>query len=242
MSQLAQLDRAAMPTRMLGRTGLKVSVLGIGTAGLGGMFKSVPMQDVMATLNAAWDLGIKVFDTAPMYGLGKLELLVGHVLRQRKEGGGDADFVISSKVGRLMILERPGRKIGNRLPPNPFDPGWVDALPFEEVFDYSYDGVMRSFDDSLARLGLGRVDILQIHDIGRATHGALHDYHWGALTKGGGFRALEELRSAGLIRAVGVGANETEVIQDALEEFDLDCCLVAGRYTLLDQAAIGKLL
>src|SRR3978361_391169 len=152
MNQSA-LDRVAMPMRTLGRTGLKVSVLGIGTAGLGGMFTGVPVKDVVGTLNAAWDAGIKFFDTAPMYGLGKLELLVGHVLRQRKEGGGDADFVISSKVGRLMILERPGRKIGNRLPPNPFDPGWVDALPFEEVFDYSYDGGMASFDDNVGRVG-----------------------------------------------------------------------------------------
>jgi D-threo-aldose 1-dehydrogenase len=242
MSQSATRDRVGMPTRILGRTGLKVSVLGAGTAGLGGMFTGVPVADVVDTLNAAWDLGIKFFDTAPMYGLGKLELLTGHVLRQRQEESGGTGFVLSSKVGRLMILERPGRKIENRLPPNPYDPGWIGALPFEEVFDYSYDGVMRSFDDSLARLGLGRIDILQIHDIGRATHGALHDHHWGALTIGGGFRALEALRRAGLIRAVGVGANETEVIRDALEEFDLDCCLVAGRYTLLDQSALGTLL
>jgi D-threo-aldose 1-dehydrogenase len=241
MNQSA-LDRVALPMRTLGRTGLKVSALGVGTAGLGGMFTGVPVKDVVDTLNAAWDEGIKFFDTAPMYGLGKLELLVGHVLRQRQEEGCGSDFVLSSKVGRLMILERPGRKIENRLPPNPYDPGWVGALPFEEVFDYSYDGVMRSFDDSSARLGLGRIDILQIHDIGRETHGALHDRHWGALTKGGGFRALEELRSAGLIRAIGVGANEVGVICDAMEEFDLDCCLVAGRYTLLDQAAIVTLL
>jgi D-threo-aldose 1-dehydrogenase len=141
-----------------------------------------------------------------------------------------------------MILERPGRRNEKRLAPKPYDPGWVGALPFEEVFDYSYDGVMRSFDDSQARLGLGRIDVLQIHDIGRATHGARHDHHWAALTTGGGFRALDALRRAGLIRAIGVGANETEVIHDALEEFDLDCCLVAGRYTLLDQAAAQSLL
>jgi D-threo-aldose 1-dehydrogenase len=242
MGQSGTQDGTALPKRQLGRTGLEVGILGAGTAGLGGMYAGVPVRDALGTLNEAWDLGVTYFDTAPMYGLGKAELLLGHVLRQRQEEGGGSDFVLSSKVGRLMIHERPGRAIENRLPPNPYDSGWINALPFEEVFDYSYDGVMRSFDDSLARLGLGRIDILQIHDIGRATHGALHDHHWAALTKGGGFRALEALRSAGLIRGVGVGANETEVIRDALEEFDLDCCLLAGRYTLLDQAAIGMLL
>lgn len=226
-----------MPMRKLGKSGLSVSILGAGTAGLGGMFTGVPVKDVVATLTSALHLGVTFFDTAPMYGLGKLELLLGHVLRQYLEEGGSPDFVLSSKVGRLMIRERPGRMIETRLPPNPYDPGWVGALPFEEIFDYSYDAIMRSFDDSQARLGLARIDVLQIHDIGRATHGALHDHHWAALTKGGGFRALEELRRAGLIRAIGVGANETEVVHDALEEFDLDCCLIAGRYTLLDQTA-----
>jgi D-threo-aldose 1-dehydrogenase len=101
---------------------------------------------------------------------------------------------------------------------------------------------MRSFDDSQHRLGMPKIDILNVHDIGRATHGARHDHHWNALTSGGGFRALSELRAARLIKAIGVGVNEWEVVREALDYVDLDCCLLAGRYTLLEQSALTSLL
>lgn len=227
----------ATTPRTLGRTGLTVTALGLGTAPLGGLYADVPTRQALDTLAAAWDAGIRYFDTAPMYGNGRSEHLVGQVLR---ESGGD--FVLSSKVGRLMCSERAGRRLPPAPPKNPLDPGWWNGLEFREVFDYSYDGVMRSFDDSQQRLGFPRIDILYVHDIGRVTHADLHEHHWSALTKGGGFRALAELRAAGDIRGFGLGVNEWQAIRDALEEADLDCAMLAGRYSLLDRDAAETFL
>jgi len=227
----------ATTRRPVGTTGLEVTALGIGSAPLGGLYANVPTAQALETLETAWDLGIRYFDTAPMYGLTRSEHLVGQVLR-----GHDGSHVLSTKVGRLMTTERAGRKLPPEPPKNPLDPGWWNGLPFREVFDYSYDGVMRTFDDSQQRLGTDRLDLLYVHDIGRVTHGELHDHHWGALTKGGGFRALQELKAAGDLRGFGLGVNEWEAIRDALEETDLDCCMLAGRYSLLDRDAADTFL
>lgn len=222
----------ATTRRPVGQTGLELTALGVGSAPLGGLYADVPTAQALDMLNTAWDLGLRYFDTAPMYGLTRAEHLVGQVLRDK-----DGSHVLSTKVGRLMTTERAGRALPPAPPKNPLDPGWWNGLPFREVFDYSYDGVMRSYDDSQQRLGLDRLDILYVHDIGRVTHGDLHDHHWAALTKGGGFRALQELKAAGNIRGFGLGVNEWEVIRDALEETDLDLCMLAGRYSLLDRDA-----
>lgn len=222
----------ATTRRPVGQTGLELTALGVGSAPLGGLYADVPTAQALDMLNTAWDLGLRYFDTAPMYGLTRAEHLVGQVLRDK-----DGSHVLSTKVGRLMTTERAGRALPPAPPKNPLDPGWWNGLPFREVFDYSYDGVMRSYDDSQQRLGLDRLDILYVHDIGRVTHGELHDHHWAALTKGGGFRALQELKAAGNIRGFGLGVNEWEVIRDALEETDLDLCMLAGRYSLLDRDA-----
>jgi D-threo-aldose 1-dehydrogenase len=227
----------ATTQRSLGATGLTVTALGLGTAPLGGLYTSIPTAQAVAVLETAWDQGIRYFDTAPMYGLTRSEHLLGQFLREKNE-----PFAISTKVGRLMTTERAGRKLPPEPPKNPLDPGFHNALPFREVFDYSYDGVMRSFDDSQQRLGLRKLDLLFVHDIGRVTHGAMHDHHWTALTRKGGFLALQELKSAGDIAGFGLGVNEWEVIRDALEETDLDCCLLAGRYTLLDRTAAQTFL
>lgn len=224
-----------LPTRPLGRTGLAVTELGMGTAPLGGMYRAVPTRDAEGALRAAWDAGIRYFDSAPMYGLGKCEHLLGAALRQAGEDGGGG-WVISTKVGRLMRHGRPGAPLPPAAPRNEFDSGWHSGLGFTEVFDYSYDGVMRSYDDSQQRLGLTAIDVLLVHDIGHATHGERQAHHWQALTSGGGFKALGELRAAGCIRGYGLGVNEWEVVRQALEETDLDCCLLAGRYSLLDQS------
>jgi len=192
----------------------------------------VPAAQAVEMLETAWDLGIRYFDTAPMYGMTRSEHLMGQVLREK-----DGSHALSTKVGRLMTTERAGRRLPPEPPKNPLDPGWWNGLPFREVFDYSYDAVMRSFDDSQQRLGMERIDILYVHDIGRVTHGDLNDHHWEALTRGGGFRALRELREAGDIRAFGLGVNEWQVIRDAMEETDLDVCMLAGRYSLLDRDA-----
>lgn len=222
--------------RAINGTDLYVTALGLGSAPLGGLYSPVSTQDATALLSSAWAAGIRYFDTAPMYGNGRSEHLVGNMLLECASTR--ADYVLSSKVGRLMVTARPGRVIGDVAPKNPLDPGWYNALPFTEEFDYSYDGVMRSFDDSQQRTGLDRIDMLYVHDIGRLTHGDRHDHYWHSLTKGGGFRALTELRDAELIAAFGLGVNECEVISAALNEADLNCCLLAGRYTLLDQSAV----
>jgi D-threo-aldose 1-dehydrogenase len=232
----------ATERRRILKTDLQLTVLGLGTAPLGGMYAAVSLLDGEATVATGIKLGLRYFDTAPMYGLGKAEHVLGHALLQRKEIDPDFEFVLSTKVGRLLLTDRPGRRLPPTAPQNSFDSGWHGALPFHEFFDYGYDAVMRSFDDSQQRLGLRRIDILNVHDIGRTTHGAQHDFHWRALTEGGGFRALIELRAAGLIKAIGVGVNEWEVVREVLDYVDLDCCLLAGRYSLLEQTALTSLL
>ena len=228
----------ASDKKRLKRADIELTLLGMGTAPLGGLYAPVALSDARAALQAAWDAGIRHFDAAPMYGLGRSEHLVGELLREA-----DPDsFRMSTKVGRLMTFDRPGRTLPPEPPKNEFDSGWHNGLPFREVFDYSYDAILRSYDDSRQRTGLGRLDVLFVHDIGRVTHGERHDHHWGALTKGGGFKALQELKAAGLIAGFGLGVNEWQVIRDAMDEADLDVCLLAGRYTLLDGDAAETFL
>ena len=217
--------------RKITRGGLEVTALGLGCAAFGGLYRDAPLADARAALQAAWDRGIRYFDAAPMYGLGRAEHILGDFLRDAASPASEA--VVSTKAGRLMVSPRPGRS-ANAAPKNPFDSGRVNGLNFVEVFDYSYDGIMRSFDYSQQRLGRPEIDLIFLHDIGRVTHGDRNDAHWQDL-KSGGFRALAELRSGGVIKGFGLGVNETAVIEAAMEEADLDCCLLAGRYTLLDR-------
>lgn len=208
----------------VGRTGLELTELGLGAASLAGIFSAVPENDARATLRAARDAGIAYVDTAPFYGHGLSERLVGDALR------GDVDYVLSTKVGRLL---RPGAAA---------DPGaWVTALPFTPVYDYSYEGVMRSFEASLQRLGLDRIDILYMHDIGSLTHGPEAGPALFRTAMEGGYRALDELRRSGAIHAIGLGVNEREVCLTALDHGDWDLFLLAGRYTLLEQAPLDDL-
>jgi D-threo-aldose 1-dehydrogenase len=207
---------------------LQLTRFGLGCGALAGLYKPTSEPDARAALQAAWDAGMRYFDTAPFYGHTLSEHRVGAFLREQPR---DA-FVISTKVGRLL---RPDATV------RPLDNGWAHPLPFRPHWDYSFDGVMRSFEDSLQRLGLERIDILFIHDIGRYTHGEAHATHWHALTRGGGFRALETLRRDGRIQAFGLGVNEAEVVHDSMQETHLDCTLLAGRYTLLEQRSLALL-
>ncbi|MDH3659873.1 MAG: aldo/keto reductase [Alphaproteobacteria bacterium] len=198
--------------------------LGFGGAPIGGLLDDVDGAAATAALDAALEGGVRYFDTAPFYGFGMSERRIGDALR------GHDDVVLSTKVGRLL---KPG------LPDDPASMGWPSPLPFHPVYDYSYDGVMRSFEDSLQRLGLDRIDILYIHDIGPFTHTDPEEearHFEEAMT--GGHRALEELRNAGDIAAFGIGVNETEVSLRALDRGDWDVFLLAGRYTLLEQTAL----
>jgi len=212
----------------LPRGGLKLSRLGMGCAPIGGLYQAVSETEALAAVDAAWDLGMRYFDTAPYYGFTLSERRLGVALRARPRD----EYVISTKAGRVLVPDSGVRR---------GDCGWADPLPYRPYYDYSYDGIMRSHDDSLERLGLEHVDILFVHDIGRATHGDMHGPYWRQLT-GGGFRALEELRADGRVRAIGLGVNEWEIVADAMQECALDCTLLAGRYTLLEQAALTPFL
>lgn len=216
-----------LPIRKLAAT--EVTELSFGAAGIGNLYRIVSPEDAQATLDAAWDGGMRFFDTAPFYGFGLSERRVGDVLRGKPEGS----FVLSTKIGRLL------RPVPRGAVP---DHGYVDPLPFTMDYDYSYDGVMRSLEMSYARLGLNRIDIVWIHDIGAETHGAdANRVHLRALLDGG-IRALDELKRAGTIAAFGLGVNEVQVCLDVLAHASLDAILLAGRYTLLDRSAAARLL
>jgi D-threo-aldose 1-dehydrogenase len=162
-----------------------------------------------------------------MYGLTTAERRLGWALA---EAGGPHDWLVSTKVGRLM---KP-RRLTAATPPGNAGVDWRSSGPFVEQYDYSYDGIRRSVEDSLQRTGLDHFDVAYIHDIGELTHGAGNEEHLAAL-RAGGFRALDELRSAGVVRGVGIGVNEVAALLTCLSEVDLDCALLAGRFTLLNQ-------
>lgn len=214
--------------RRLGRTHLELSSLGLGTVGIGNLFRSISDEEANATVQTAWDAGIRLFDTAPLYGHGLAELRLGRSLRQKPRG----EYVLCTKVGRRLQPKRRAE----------IDFGdFVDAAPFELQFDYSYDGAMRAFEDSLQRLALERVDICLIHDIDVLTWRTEQPEIF-RQAMAGAWKALERLRADGSVTAIGLGVNEWEVCQTALRDYDVDCFLLAGRFTLLEQHAAGPFL
>lgn len=214
-------------TRQLGATALHLPELGFGAAPLGNLYHPLTEEQALALVELAWSSGFRYFDTAPHYGQGLSERRIGDRLRQQQ----GRDYILSTKVGRLL---KAASYAGERH-------GFCSTMPFDIHYDYSYDGVMRSYEDSLQRLGLARVDILFMHDIGRATHGSRHNDLF-PIAMEGGYRAMRELREQGLVKAIGLGVNEYEVCEAALAYGDWDCFLLAGRYTLLEQAALDSFL
>ncbi|SDN36387.1 aldo/keto reductase [Ensifer sp. YR511] len=214
--------------RKLGRVDIEVTTFGFGTAPLGNIFRPIDEPTAEAMFDTAWNSGVRFYDTAPMYGHGLAELRTGHSLRWKNRG----DFVLSSKVGRRL---KPARRETIDFAP------WVDAAPFTMDFDYSYDGTMRAFEDSLQRMGLERMDICFIHDIDVFTRGKDQPEVF-SQAMDGAWRALERLRDEGAVKAIGVGVNEWEVCHEALKQRDFDCFLLAGRYTLLEQDALDTFL
>lgn len=214
--------------RPIGRTRLRVAELGFGAATLGNLYHQVSDSDARTLVDAALDAGMRYFDTAPHYGRGLSERRLGDAVRLRP------DVVVSTKVGRLMLPD-----------PSVVDDrerdGFRSPMPFRMRYDYSHDGILRSFEHSLQRLGLGRVDLLYVHDIGRYTHGDASDAYWEQLTRGGGLRALERLREEGAIAGFGIGVNEIPVCLEVMKAARLDAILLAGRYTLLEQEALDVL-
>ncbi len=214
-------------TRPLGRTGVRLTQMGFGGASIGELFVKVPEEDALACLRAAWEAGIRYFDTAPWYGRGLSELRTGAGLRDRPR----EEYVLSTKVGRW--LRAPADPAGFSTAP------WIGGLPFEVVFDYSYDGIMRAYEQSQLRLGLTRYDLAIIHDLDLGYHAPeekLGTYFAQLATSG--FRALSELKTAGLIHGIGAGINALGLIPRFLELFDMDFFLVAMPYTLLHQEVL----
>lgn len=204
--------------RRLGRRGPEVTGLGLGCAPLGNLFRAVDDEAAVATVGAAWDAGVRLFDVAPLYGHGLAERRLGEALLGRSRD----EFVVSTKVGRLL------RSSGGEPAPTIFR----DTPHVQPVFDFSRDGVLRSLDESLDRLALDRIDVVLVHDP--------DDHESEALE--GAFPALIELRDQGVVSAVGAGMNQVAMLDRFVQSVDLDCVLLAGRYTLLDRSGADSLL
>lgn len=209
---------------------LTFTTLGFGSAPLGNYLRPLTEQDCDETLATAWDSGMRYFDTAPLYGLGLSEYRVGRMLQQQNRD----DFVLSTKVGRLLEPCEPDEVNGMFF---------VDTPQVRFIYDYSYDGIMRSHEESLQRLGLDRVDILYVHDICAFVHGGREgsEARIQELINLGGWKALTELRDSGAVSAIGAGVNEWQPCARLLELVDPDLFLLAGRYTLLEQDPVDHL-
>ncbi len=217
--------------RRLGGSEVEVTTHGFGGVPLGNLYRKCTDEDAKAALDAAWAAGIRFYDTAPLYGHGMSEHRIGHFMRQHPRD----EWVLSTKIGRVLKAKDPASGISSG--------NFVDVHPFEGVFDYTYDGVMRSFEDSLQRLATHRIDVLLVHDIDIWTHGseAARKARFDELM-GSGYKALRELRDGGAVRAIGAGVNEVQAMLEFGRAGDFDCFLLAGRYTLLEQGALDELL
>ena len=215
----------------IGNGGLTFTELGFGTAPLGNLYRAVPEDDADAILEAAWQGGVRYFDTAPLYGFGLAERRLGRMLQDKPRD----EYVLSTKVGRLLRPCMPEHRDGIGK--------WFDVPARQEVYTYSYDGVMRSIDYSLERMGADRIDILYVHDIDVPNHGSREavDARVEELMRGG-YYALLSLRDQGVIQAFGAGVNEWEVCEQLARRGDFDLFLLAGRYTLLEQEALTSFL
>lgn len=208
-----------------------LTTMGMGGAPLGNLYRKVTEEDAQATLQAAYDAGIRYFDTAPQYGLGRSEHRFGEAIQRF----GRDTIQLSTKIGRLLVDCAP-----DEVTPEAF----VDVPQKRIVFDYTYDGVMRSYEASRARIGVENADILLVHDVDVFSQGSQEasDAKVRELFDGGGYRALDELRSAGDVAAIGAGVNEWQVCERLLGLGDFDGFLLAGRYTLLEQEALDSFL
>jgi D-threo-aldose 1-dehydrogenase len=215
----------------VGRTGLSVTRLGFGAASIGGVFDAIDERTGLATIDHAWELGVRYFDVAPLYGYGTAERRLGLSLADRPRG----EFVLSTKVGRLVrrVEEiEPGADIDRNAFGDRRDADRTEDTGLRVVFDFSRDGILRSIDESLDRLGLDRIDIVFLHD---------PDDHWEPAIREA-YPTLHRLREDRVIRAIGAGMNQSKMLTRFAREGDFDVFLVAGRYTLLDQDALTDLL
>ncbi|WP_262298030.1 aldo/keto reductase [Microvirga sesbaniae] len=219
-----------LPTRPLGKTGIPVTILGFGGVPVGDLYERLDEGRAIATVESAHRAGMTLFDTSPHYGNGLSELRFGAALRRFPRDS----YVLSTKVGRRMDPRKPGRSVGG--------PGFAGGVPHASIVDYSYDGTMRSFEQSLLRLGLDRIDILLLHDVDVWTHGPeMADQRFREAMEGS-YKAVHELRSQGVVKAVGLGLNESDTTVRFVKAGDFDCVLLAGRYSLLHQDALDEFL
>ncbi|MBI5519805.1 MAG: aldo/keto reductase [Desulfovibrio sp.] len=204
--------------------GLAIPSLTFGGASIGNLFRELTNTEALSVVEKAIEVGWRSFDTAPHYGSGLSELRLGLGLR----GLDRQDYVLSTKVGRLLVSrkDQPGVEAGDFF---------YNENPFNRKYDYSYDGIMRSYEDSIQRLGARRIDILYVHDVGTYTHGKteVERAHFKALCDSG-FKALDELKAAGEIKAWGVGANEEEILMEVMDHGKPDIFMFANRYNLLE--------
>ncbi len=221
-------EAAPIPTRRLGRASLSVTVLGFGAAPLGDLYAKLDEAAAVATVEAALAGGVRLIDTSPLYGHGLSEHRVGSALRRSSARG----VVVSTKVGRVTE-PFAGRGDGS---------GYLGGLPHALRFDYSHDGAMRSLEQSALRLGVDAIDIALIHDVDVWTHGADAIEARFAEAMEGAYRALERLRAAGAVKAIGVGVNEAAMCERFARAGDFDTMLMAGRYSLLEQPALAAFM
>ncbi len=218
----------SLKQRPLGNTRISLTALGYGGTAMGNMFAAVSNADAQATLRAAWDAGVRYFDTAPLYGHGLSEHRFGTAFREF----GPDPYVYSTKVGWRMKPAR-GADLGAGL--------FQNIPPFTRQIDYSYDGVMRSFEDSMQRLGRDKVDMLLIHDCDRRNQGDEYPARFKEAMSGA-YKAILKLREEGVAKAIGCGLNEWEACEAFARAGDFNCFLLAGRYTLLDQESLNSFL
>jgi D-threo-aldose 1-dehydrogenase len=215
--------------RRLGRTSMELPLLGFGAAPIANLYAPTTEAEAQATLSAAWDAGLRFYDTSPWYGRGLSELRVGAFLRDKPRD----DYLLTTKVGRVFA---PPADLAAFLASKR---SFVHGLPLDHRYDYTYDGVMRSLEQSFVRMGLARIDALLIHDLDVGNLGEeLTRKHMDELVRGGGHRALSELKSAGKIKAVGAGINHMGTIPQFLDTVELDFFLVASPYTLVEQPVL----
>jgi D-threo-aldose 1-dehydrogenase len=215
----------------LGNGGLDFTELGFGSAPIGNLYRAVPDDEADAVLAKAWETGVRYYDTAPLYGLGLSETRLNRFLRGKPRDS----YVLSTKIGRILKVCPPEQRTGIGK--------FFDTPSRREVYDYGYDGVMRSFEASLERLGVDRIDVLFAHDVDIFTHGSKEasDAKIEELM-GSGYKALVSLRDQGVVKAIGAGINEWQVAQTLAERGDFDIFLLAGRYTLLEQESLETFL
>ncbi|GAA3547897.1 aldo/keto reductase [Kribbella ginsengisoli] len=205
--------------RELGRTGVEVTALGFGGGPLGGLFEALDDETAAETLASAWAGGVRYYDTSPHYGIGHSERRIGEFLRQHQRD----EFTLSTKVGRLLVEQDPQGRM---------DEAFQVPATHRRVWDFSRDGIRRSVEDSLTRLGLDRVDVLYLHDAEKHFDDALRN----------GYPALAELREEGVVKAIGAGMHDPALLTTLVQETEVDAVMLAGRYTLLEQSALDTLL